>query len=95
MSKRKPRKTRKANWWYQTRKRDQTCRVCHKLKKVMQVHHVRGRRIPDPNNLDNLAYLCSGCHRLISLVSFSRTVVRDTEAFERLVNYVKLRVEGP
>lgn len=95
MAPKKRKKVRKANWWYQTRRRDIVCQVCYKIKRVMQVHHVRGRKIPDPNALTNLAYLCSGCHRLISLVSFSRTVVRDTEAFERLINYIKLRVEGP
>ena len=72
------------------------CQLClNPRKKVLQVHHLRGRKIPDANNQTNLRLLCRGCHRLVSLASFYRTIVRDQAAFSRFVELVKIRMEGP
>jgi len=29
------------------------------------IHHIHGRKVHDPNNHKNLAYICPNCHRLV------------------------------
>ena len=38
------------------------CEFCRSAE-MTDVHHLAGRRIPDPHRLDNLIGLCEPCHR--------------------------------
>ena len=40
------------------------CPIC-KCQTILCEHHLRGRKIPNPNHPSNLAYICSNCHREI------------------------------
>lgn len=37
------------------------CEICEKQTILVQ-HHIRGRKIPKPNDPSNLANICSNCH---------------------------------
>jgi uncharacterized protein YlaI len=37
------------------------CDICDK-KRILEEHHIRGRKIPDHNHPSNLCYLCPNCH---------------------------------
>ena len=83
-------------WWRKARKRaGGLCEICGKVPKVGQVHHVRGRKVDNPHAAGNLAYICRGCHRLVTLVGYCRTLVRDDRAFANLIKFIKWRIEGP
>lgn len=41
------------------------CSRCGWSEGVCDVHHIRGRRIANPNNHSNLSLLCPNCHRLV------------------------------
>ena len=38
------------------------CEFC-RCAEMTDVHHIEGRRVPDPHRLGNLIGLCGGCHR--------------------------------
>lgn len=40
------------------------CSNCGWNKSTCDIHHIKGRKIKDPHNHDNLAVLCPNCHRL-------------------------------
>lgn len=40
------------------------CSNCGWNESSCQVHHIMGKKISDPDNHDNLSYLCPNCHRL-------------------------------
>lgn len=40
------------------------CSNCGWSESTCDIHHIKGRKIPDPHNHDNLSYLCPNCHRL-------------------------------
>ena len=41
---------------------DGVCEFCRGAA-MGSVHHLEGRRVPDPHRLDNLIGLCEPCHR--------------------------------
>ena len=41
------------------------CSRCGWSEGVCDVHHIRGRRIVNPDNHNNLSLLCPNCHRLV------------------------------
>lgn len=41
------------------------CSLCNWSKGICDIHHINGRKIPDPDNHNNLCYICPNCHRLI------------------------------
>ena len=49
------------------------CSRCGWLEGGCDVHHIRGRKIPDANNHDNLTLICPNCHRL----AHERKISRD------------------
>lgn len=38
-----------------------TCPICLE-KHILREHHLRGRKIPNPNHPSNLLYCCANCH---------------------------------
>ena len=40
------------------------CSKCGWNETICDIHHIRGRKIPDPHSHSNLTYLCPNCHRL-------------------------------
>lgn len=40
------------------------CSRCGWHDDICDIHHIRGRKIPDCHNHSNLTYLCPNCHRL-------------------------------
>ena len=40
------------------------CFICGWDEASCDIHHIRGRKIPDPHNHNNLSYLCPNHHRL-------------------------------
>lgn len=46
------------------RSRTKPCDICEK-KDRLEEHHLRGRKIPDPNHPSNICAICSSCHTLI------------------------------
>lgn len=40
------------------------CSRCGWKEATCDVHHIQGRKIPDPHNHKNLTYVCPNCHRL-------------------------------
>jgi len=40
------------------------CSRCGWSEAVCDLHHIRGRKLPDPHNHNNLSLLCPNCHRL-------------------------------
>ena len=40
------------------------CPICEK-QEILVEHHIRGKKIPNPNHMSNLAYVCSNCHNKI------------------------------
>jgi 5-methylcytosine-specific restriction endonuclease McrA len=43
------------------------CSNCGFDKIVCDLHHIKGRKIPDCHNHKNLSYLCPNCHRQADL----------------------------
>lgn len=41
------------------------CSICGWDKCNCDMHHLRGKRIENPNSHDNLTYVCPNCHRMI------------------------------
>lgn len=41
------------------------CLICGWDKAHCDIHHIKGRKIEDANNMKNLTYVCPNCHRLI------------------------------
>lgn len=41
------------------------CSRCGWSEGGCDVHHIRGRKVQDPDNHDNLTLLCPNCHRLV------------------------------
>jgi 5-methylcytosine-specific restriction endonuclease McrA len=41
---------------------DGVCEFCHAAE-MTSVHHIEGRRVPDPHALHRLIGLCEPCHR--------------------------------
>jgi predicted HNH restriction endonuclease len=41
------------------------CSNCGWVEGTCDVHHIKGRKIPDCNNHNNLSLLCPNCHRLV------------------------------
>ncbi|MFA7220006.1 MAG: HNH endonuclease signature motif containing protein [Synergistaceae bacterium] len=41
------------------------CFCCGWDKGSCDIHHIRGKKIPDPHNHDNLTNVCPNCHRLL------------------------------
>ena len=41
---------------------DGVCEFC-RAAAMGSVHHIEGRRVPDPHRLENLIGLCEPCHR--------------------------------
>jgi len=39
------------------------CSNCGWNETVGDIHHIKGRKIPDADNHENLSYLCPNCHR--------------------------------
>jgi len=42
----------------------QECTICNEQTYLVE-HHIRGRKIHDPNHPSNLCYICSNCHQKI------------------------------
>ncbi len=42
------------------------CEICE-IETPLQEHHIRGREIPDCNNVNNIAWCCPNCHDSIHL----------------------------
>lgn len=40
------------------------CSNCNWDKDICDIHHIRGRKIQNPHDHENLCYLCPNCHRL-------------------------------
>lgn len=40
------------------------CSRCGWNQDISDIHHIRGKEIPDPDNHGNLTYICPNCHRL-------------------------------
>lgn len=38
------------------------CEICGDTEVILQTHHIRGRKIPDPEHASNLVNLCPNCH---------------------------------
>lgn len=47
------------------------CVRCGWKETICDIHHIKGRKGENPNNHDNLAYLCPNCHRLFHAKKFS------------------------
>lgn len=41
------------------------CSICGWDKGICDIHHINGKKIENPDNHDNLSYICPNCHRLI------------------------------
>jgi hypothetical protein len=41
-----------------------SCSRCGWNEDVCDIHHINGKKIKNPNNHNNLCYLCPNCHRL-------------------------------
>lgn len=41
------------------------CSICSWNESTCDIHHINGRKIPDPHNHTNLTLLCPNCHRLV------------------------------
>lgn len=41
------------------------CSRCSWSEGISDIHHIRGRKIPDANNHNNLTLICPNCHRLV------------------------------
>ena len=41
------------------------CSRCGWKEGICDIHHIRGRKIPDADQHSNLAYICPNCHRLV------------------------------
>jgi predicted HNH restriction endonuclease len=58
------------------------CSNCGWDKELCDLHHINGKQLADPNNHNNLSYLCPNCHRLAqrkiiekhNLISFDKTL---------------------
>jgi len=37
------------------------CDICHD-KRILEIHHIRGRKIPNYDHPSNCCYLCPNCH---------------------------------
>lgn len=59
------------------------CKECGKSGGVLEVHHIRPRRLNGENTLDNLITLCSGCHQ--------KTVGREEEYIDKYFNLINSR----
>ena len=46
------------------RRLDIGCSRCGWSEEICDVHHINGKKIPDPDNHKNLTYICPNCHRL-------------------------------
>jgi hypothetical protein len=42
------------------------CDICG-IQFYLDEHHIRGRKIPNPNNPSNLCNICPNCHRSIHM----------------------------
>ena len=40
------------------------CDIC-KEQHLLHEHHIRGRKIPNPNHPSNLCYICANCHQKV------------------------------
>jgi uncharacterized protein YlaI len=43
---------------------NEICPICNE-QQILVEHHIRGRKIPNPNHPSNLAYICPNCHQKI------------------------------
>ncbi|OHD21620.1 MAG: hypothetical protein A2Y38_02305 [Spirochaetes bacterium GWB1_59_5] len=41
------------------------CSRCGWCEGTSDLHHIQGRKVPNPDSHDNLAYICPNCHRLV------------------------------
>lgn len=41
------------------------CSRCGWAEGTSDLHHIRGRKVPNPDHHENLALLCPNCHRLV------------------------------
>lgn len=46
------------------RRMNLACSHCGWDQDICDIHHIRGRKIPDADNHSNLTYICPNCHRL-------------------------------
>ena len=42
------------------------CEICE-IETPLQEHHIRGREIPDYNNVNNISWICPTCHDRVHL----------------------------
>ena len=49
------------------------CNICNE-KHILVEHHIRGRKIPNPNHFSNLCYICGNCH---NNVHDGRIIIED------------------
>ena len=40
------------------------CEICGQ-EAILEQHHIRGRKIPNPNHPNNISNLCANCHKKI------------------------------
>lgn len=41
------------------------CSLCGWNEGIGDMHHINGRKVEDPDNHNNITYLCPNCHRLV------------------------------
>ena len=72
-----------------TRHYPQNCPICNN-KELLVEHHIRGRKIDNPNHLSNLAYICPNCHQKIHYgIIVLEGYFQTTNGLELLWNYYK------
>lgn len=65
------------------------CDICQN-EEILEIHHIRGRKIPNCNNPSNLANICSNCH---TKVHHGIIVIEDwvmtTDGYQLIWHYYK------
>lgn len=56
-----------------------SCFNCGWDKTSCDVHHIRGKKIENPNHHNNLTYLCPNCHRLVHRGLLDAAILKSLE----------------
>ncbi len=71
------------------------CSNCGWDKHICDLHHIKGRKILNPHNHDNLSYLCPNCHRLaqLNIIPTNELITFTEQIGESWKNYYYI-IEG-
>lgn len=63
------------------------CAICGWDKTTLDIHHINGRKIDNPDNHTNLVCLCPNCHRLAHEHKISKNELTKVSLDKLLVNW--------